>query len=251
MKSLSYLFAGVLISVSSTLAFAHGTGTAHTHDDAKAAASAATAPGKITWHGTKDNGGHVGTFKSWKFTKVDIPDGDLTKGTVELEIDLASLDTTPGKLVEHLKSSDFFDVAKYGTAKVTISNAKPAADKDGKKSYDADAKVDMRGATSTVKANFVVESEKPLTVKGTAVLDRAPYKMEYDTKKPGAVHMPVEITIEAAIPEKVKAGAAKDEEKKKEKKEAKPQASSGAPPAAATPVSNGKTSYDSHGGHSH
>ncbi|MCC6547339.1 YceI family protein [Candidatus Sumerlaeota bacterium] len=243
MKSLRYILAAAIMSTS-LLVTAHETGQPHVHDAAKASPTQST-PGTIKWHGTKDNGEHFGTFRSWRITKADVPGGDITKGTVELEFDLTSLETTPPKLVEHLKSSDFFDVAKYGTAKVTISNAKPAADKDGNKSFDADAKVEMRGLSSTVKANFVVLGEKPLKVKGTAILDRTPFKMEYDTKKPGAVHAAVDVTIEATIPEKVedaKAGANKD---------AKPQATSAAAPEAATPVSSSSTTLHDHNDPSH
>jgi len=46
---------------------------------------------------------------------VDIDDKDLTKSKVEVTIDTASINTGVAKRDDHLKSADFFDVAKYPT----------------------------------------------------------------------------------------------------------------------------------------
>ena len=44
---------------------------------------------------------------------VDINDKDITKSTVEVSIDTASINTNVQKRDEHLRSADFFDAAKY------------------------------------------------------------------------------------------------------------------------------------------
>ena len=44
-----------------------------------------------------------------------LDDRDLTRSKVEVTIDAASIDTREAKRDEHLKSPDFFDVAKYPT----------------------------------------------------------------------------------------------------------------------------------------
>ena len=57
------------------------------------------------------------------FTKVagtlEADDADLAKATVTVTIDTASLDTNIAKRDEHLRSPDFFDVAKYPTMNFT------------------------------------------------------------------------------------------------------------------------------------
>ena len=45
--------------------------------------------------------------------KVNLDDKDVTKSTVEASIDVASIDTNEPKRDEHLRSPDFFDVAKF------------------------------------------------------------------------------------------------------------------------------------------
>lgn len=46
---------------------------------------------------------------------VDINDKDITKSKVEVTIDTASINTNVQKRDDHLRSADFFDVAKYPT----------------------------------------------------------------------------------------------------------------------------------------
>ncbi len=46
---------------------------------------------------------------------VDINDKDITKSKVDVTIDASSINTNVQKRDEHLKSADFFDVAKYPT----------------------------------------------------------------------------------------------------------------------------------------
>lgn len=46
---------------------------------------------------------------------VEIDDKDLTKSKVEVSIDASSINTGVAKRDDHLKSADFFDVAKYPT----------------------------------------------------------------------------------------------------------------------------------------
>jgi polyisoprenoid-binding protein YceI len=46
---------------------------------------------------------------------VDINDKDISKSRVEMTIDTASINTNVQKRDEHLRSPDFFDVAKYPT----------------------------------------------------------------------------------------------------------------------------------------
>jgi polyisoprenoid-binding protein YceI len=53
-----------------------------------------------------------GSFARWSGT-VHVPDGDFSKATVAVAIDASSIDTGVADRDAHLKSADFFDVAKY------------------------------------------------------------------------------------------------------------------------------------------
>ena len=67
-----------------------------------------------------------GEFK--KFTgKIHLDEKDLAKTTVEVEIDVASVDTNEPKRDEHLKSPDFS--RREGAPKMTFKSTK--VEKDG------------------------------------------------------------------------------------------------------------------------
>jgi polyisoprenoid-binding protein YceI len=170
--------------------------------DAPAAApavppAAVAPPGelKFTTHNTVYNA--EGSFASWRVVKSDIPGGDFTKGVVEIEVDLASVTEKSEKLSAHLRTPDFFDAAKYQKATITISGAKPA----GEKKYNATAAIDLHGMKGTTPVAFEVVSEKPLTIKGTAKLDRTAFKIgePYDAANKYAPLNEVEITLNAKL----------------------------------------------------
>ena len=70
---------------------------------------------------------------------------DPTKSKVEATIDATSIDTREPKRDEHLRSPDFFDVAKYPS--ITFKSAKVEKAKDGLK---VTGELTMRGVTKTV-----------------------------------------------------------------------------------------------------
>jgi len=135
------------------------------------AGDAAAPPGDLSFTAHNSVYNAEGRFASWRFTKVDVPGGDLTKGSVAIEVDIASVTEKAEKLTAHLKTPDFFDAAKFQKATITISGAKPA----GEKKYTAMAAIELHGMKGTCPVAFEVVSDKPLTIKGTATLDRTTF----------------------------------------------------------------------------
>jgi polyisoprenoid-binding protein YceI len=74
---------------------------------------------------------------------------DITKSTVEATIDVATIDTREPKRDEHLKSPDFFDVAKYPT--ITFKSTK--VEKAGKDGLKISGDLTMHGVTKPVVLN--------------------------------------------------------------------------------------------------
>ncbi|HJV64876.1 MAG TPA: YceI family protein [Geomonas sp.] len=82
-----------------------------------------------------------------KFTGViDINDKDITKSNVQVSIDTNSINTNVQKRDEHLKSADFFDVAKYPT--MTFVSKKVA--KAGKNRLKVTGYLTLHGVTKEV-----------------------------------------------------------------------------------------------------
>ena len=76
---------------------------------------------------------------------VNIDDKDLTKSTIDVAIDAASISTNDGKRDEHLRSADFFDTAKF--PKITFKSKK--IEKAGSK-LKATGDLTMHGVTRAV-----------------------------------------------------------------------------------------------------
>ena len=85
-----------------------------------------------------------------EFSKVSgkgqIDESDLSKSSVEMTIEVASVDTRDEKRDAHLKSADFFDAAKFPT--ITFKSTKVVAGKDGAVTVTGD--LTMRGVTKPV-----------------------------------------------------------------------------------------------------
>ncbi|ABB33658.1 YceI family protein [Geobacter metallireducens RCH3] len=80
---------------------------------------------------------------------VEINDKDITKSKVNVSIDTASINTNVQKRDEHLRSADFFDVAKYPT--MTFVSKKVA--KNGKDKLKVTGDLTLHGVTKQVVLN--------------------------------------------------------------------------------------------------
>jgi polyisoprenoid-binding protein YceI len=78
--------------------------------------------------------------------KAQIDESDLSKSSVEVTIDATTIDTRDAKRDSHLKSVDFFDVARFPA--ITFKSTKVEAGKDGALTVTGD--LTMHGVTKPV-----------------------------------------------------------------------------------------------------
>src|SRR6187401_3132099 len=95
---------------------------------AQAAAGTTTAPvikekSKIEFVGAKVTRDHHGQFKAFDGS-IEYAGGQPSR--ISFDIDLNSVETDTEKLTGHLKSPDFFDVAKYPKATFVSTSVTPA-----------------------------------------------------------------------------------------------------------------------------
>jgi polyisoprenoid-binding protein YceI len=114
---------------------------------------------KIEFVGSKVTGRHIGSFQ--KFSGVIDYLGQPEKSRVTINIDMNSVATDTDKLTEHLKTADFFDVAKFPQATFESTDIKPGGE---------------NGATHIVTGNLELHGVKKaisfpatITVNGNAV----------------------------------------------------------------------------------
>ncbi|MDO4682665.1 MAG: YceI family protein [Lautropia sp.] len=87
------------------------------------------------------------------------------KGSVDIEIDMASVSTGSEKFDEHIKSADFFDVAKFPKATFKSTNVKF----DGDKPVLVEGDLTIKGVTKPVTLEIVsfAQKEHPMKRKDT------------------------------------------------------------------------------------
>jgi polyisoprenoid-binding protein YceI len=130
---------------------------------------------KIVWKGYKVAGSHEGTID---LTSGHLSfDGDKLVGG-EFVMDMTSVACTDlsgdykGKLEGHLKSSDFFDVAKHPTAALEITKAKNV----GKNAYKLKGNLTIKGITKPVKFQASVYGKKATA---SIKVDRTDFNVKY------------------------------------------------------------------------
>jgi polyisoprenoid-binding protein YceI len=133
---------------------------------------------KLTFVGKKPDGKHEGGFKKLSGTAT-VPDNDLTKLTVSIEIDTDSLYSDDNKLTAHLKTADFFDVKNHKTATFKSTKVEKTD-----KLYAVTGELTMLGKAKTITfpASITV-NDGGLSVGTSFPIDRTEWGMTYGKGK--------------------------------------------------------------------
>ncbi len=140
----------------------------------------------ITWTGSKPTGKHRGTFKI-SDGLFYVKNGALAGGNFTINInslnneDLAADAESKGKLEGHLKSPDFFDVAKFPIARFEITAVEPNNDSTKKDiTYIIKGNLTLKDSTKNVAipARVTIDA-KTLSASATFSIDRTLWGMNY------------------------------------------------------------------------
>ena len=129
--------------------------------------------------------------------KAQIDDADLSKSSVELTIEVGSVDTRDPKRDNHLKSADFLDAATFPT--ITFKSTKVVAGKDGARTVTGD--LTMRGVTKPVTLEGSIT--KAITDPGGFTRRGASFAGKLDRKEWGVSWSKV-IDVGAVVGDEVK-----------------------------------------------
>lgn len=113
----------------------------------------------VTFIGTKPTGQHTGVVNVSDGSSLTLENGNITGGKFEMDLTSFQITDIEGEMAEklagHLKSDDFFDVAKYPTASFEITGVKP---------YQPTAEEENGEDRATARATHTVSGN--LTLKG-------------------------------------------------------------------------------------
>ncbi|MCB0481156.1 MAG: YceI family protein [Flavobacteriales bacterium] len=133
----------------------------------------------VKWLGKKVTGEHYGviSIKSGEFT---MDKGRLTGGTFTIDMNSIVCNDMEGeykgKLEGHLKSDDFFGVAKYPAAVMVIKNVEEIS---GNK-MNVKADMTIKGVTTPVEFPVTITSiNDKVSTNGTITIDRTKHGIKY------------------------------------------------------------------------
>lgn len=146
-----------------------------------------TKKSKVMWTGTKIGGRHEGTVKIKSGTVTFNKDGYLSGA--EIIVDMTTIECTDlndkelnQKLVNHLKSADFFEVDKYPEAKFVITKPDRRLNQD----YMVIGKLTIKDKTSEVKIPTTIifdKDNKSFMTTVSLVFDRTKHDIKYGSEK--------------------------------------------------------------------
>lgn len=141
----------------------------------------------LEWYAEKVTGKHNGTIMLSSGTIANAH-GQFS-GAVEIDMttiadkDLESAEKR-GKLENHLKSPDFFDVAKYPKAKFVIGSITPIKDtKPDGFTHNVKGMLTIKDKTNEISFDAVLKIQEANAVcVGSVVVDRSKYDVRYGSK---------------------------------------------------------------------
>lgn len=152
----------------------------------------------VKWIGTKVTGQHNGTIKV-KEGKLVTQGNTLVGGEFIIDMNtIECLDLAPGKgkesLEKHLKASDFFDVEKYPTAKLVITEVKK--EQNGAYSHKIKGNLTMKDITKSIEfgANVTV-NENTVSAVSNFNIDRTQWGVTYEGKKDDLIRKEINFDI--------------------------------------------------------
>ena len=143
-----------------------------------------TAASTVNWKGTKKLGSfHEGTMAvqggQFSVEKDAVKSGEVTVDMKSLKNTDLKDATDNGKLVGHLSSADFFDVAKYPTSSFKITSVTPAKMKN---TYTVKGDFTMIGQTHPIEFPATITMDKGVaTGEATVEIDRTVWGLKYNS----------------------------------------------------------------------
>ena len=164
--------------------------------DTNAVASLAVNPSnsKIEFVGAKVTASHSGGFTDFA-GKVDLGD-PIEKSQIEIIIQTASLYADKEKLTKHLKSPDFFDVAKFPTATFRSTEIKKEGD-----SHTISGNLTLHGVTQRISFPATITvSEGRVDASAEFSINRQDYGISYPGMRDDLIRDLVVIKLSLGLP---------------------------------------------------
>ena len=155
---------------------------------------------KVEFVAAKITRSHNGSFKQFA-GQIDLAPGSLPDSRVTIEIDTASVETDEAQLTGHLKTADFFDVAKF--PKATFVSTKIEASPTGGDNYTVTGNFDLHGVKKSISFPATIRAAPDsVSVDAEFAINRKDFGIVYAGKADDLIRDGVVIKLNLKLPRK-------------------------------------------------
>jgi polyisoprenoid-binding protein YceI len=155
---------------------------------------------KVDFVASKVTRSHNGSFKQFS-GRIDLAVNNIPDSRVTIDIDTASVEVDDPQLTAHLKTPDFFDVAKF--PKATFASTKIEKNGNGDAPYTVTGNFDLHGVKRSISfpANIEVNPDA-VSVNAEFAINRKDFGIVYPGKPDDLIRDDVLLKLNLRVPRK-------------------------------------------------
>ncbi|HJZ81681.1 MAG TPA: YceI family protein [Pyrinomonadaceae bacterium] len=155
---------------------------------------------KVDFVAAKVTRSHNGSFKQFSGT-IDLLNNSAEQSLVTINVDTASVVTAEPDLTTHLKTPDFFDVAKYPKASFVSTKIEPNA--SGNANYNVTGNFDLHGVKKSISFPATIQvAPGSVSVNAEFSINRRDFGINYPGKADDLIRDNVVIKLALTVPRK-------------------------------------------------
>ena len=156
---------------------------------------------KIEFIGSKVTGSHNGSFKQFSGT-IDLAKDSIEQSRVTIDVDINSIVTDADRLTSHLKTADFFDVAKYPKATFTSTKIEPASAPGA--THTVTGNLDMHGMKKSISFPATIQvASDAVSVNAEFAINRKDFGINFAGKTDDLIRDEVVMKLNVKAPRKM------------------------------------------------
>lgn len=155
---------------------------------------------KVEFVAAKITRSHNGSFKQFS-GKIELTPNNIPNSSVTIDIDTSSVVTDEDQLTGHLKTPDFFDVAKFPKATFVSTKIDPAA--GGGDNYNVTGNFDLHGVKKSISFPATIKvTADSVSVDAEFAINRKDFGIVYAGKADDLIRDGVVIKLSLKVPRK-------------------------------------------------
>jgi len=155
---------------------------------------------KVDFQASKVTRTHNGSFKQFSGT-IDLVNNNIEQSIVTINIDTASVAADDDQLTGHLKTPDFFDVAKY--PKATFVSTKISAAPGVNTTHNVTGNFDLHGVKKAITFPASIQlAADSVSVNAEFTINRKDFGINYPGKADDLIRDGVVIKLSLKVPRK-------------------------------------------------